>query len=79
MAVSKCPCLTFNAAMSCLDAQISLVPKYQLIVPPTLLAPATHIQTHKATKIHTLTPLTYELFFKHSSKRISKKKKCLKS
>ena len=46
--------------------------KHQLIVrsivPPTLLAhhPATYIQTHKAakaTKIHTLRPLTYELFF----------------
>ena len=75
MAVSKCPCLTFSAAMSCLEAKISLAPKHQLMVPSTLLAPATHIptdkatkpQSHKATKIHTLTPLTYELFFQNSS------------
>ena len=51
MAVSiKCPCLTFSAAMWCLDAKISLVPKHNPIVPSTLLAPATHIQTDKATK-----------------------------
>ena len=70
MAVSKCPCLTFTIAMSCLDAKISLVPKHELIVPQTLLAPATHIWTNKATKKHTLTPLTYELFFQNSSTRI---------
>ena len=46
-----------------LKAKISLDPKHQLMVPSTLLAPATHIRTDKATKIHTLTPLTYELFF----------------
>ena len=64
MAVSKCPCMTFSAAMSCLDAKISLVPS---IVPLTLLPPATHIRTDKATKIHTLTPhMTYELFFQNS-------------
>ena len=51
MAVSiKCPRLTFSAAMSCLDVKISLVPKHKLIVPSTLLAPATHIRTDKATK-----------------------------
>ena len=50
MAVSKCPYFIFSAAMSCLDAKISLVPKHLLIVPPTLLAPATHIRTDKATK-----------------------------
>ena len=44
------------------SAKISLVPKHQLIVPSTLLAPATDIRTHKATKIHTLSPLTCELF-----------------
>ena len=50
--------------MPCLiDAKISLVPKHQLIVPSTLLALATNIQRYKATKIHTLTPMTYELFF----------------
>ena len=63
MAVSKCPCLTFSAAMSCLDGKISVVLKRQLMVPATLFAPATQIPTDKATKIHTLTPLTYELFF----------------
>jgi len=51
--------------MPCLiDAKISLVPKHQLMVPSTLLALATNIRRYKATKIHTLTPLTYELFFK---------------
>ena len=69
MAVSiKCSCLTFSAAMSCLDAKISLVPKHNLIIPSTLLAPATHIQTDKATRIHMLRPLTYELFVQNSSK-----------
>ena len=33
-----------------LDAKISLVLTYQLIVPSTLLAPATNIRTYKATK-----------------------------
>ena len=58
--------------MSCLDAKISLVPKHQLIVPSTLLPPATNIQTYKATKMHKLTPLTYELFFQNSSKMVYK-------
>ena len=50
--------------MPCLiDAKISLVSQHQLIVPLTLLALATNIRRHKATKIHTLTPMTYELFF----------------
>ena len=61
MAVSKCPCLTLSRVNVMLDAKISLVPTHQLIVPSTLLAPATEIRTHKATKIHTLKPLTYEL------------------
>ena len=52
-----------------IDAKISLVPKHQLIVPSTRLVLATNIPTYKATKIHTLTPLTYELFFQNSSKR----------
>ena len=50
MAVSKCPCLTFITAISCLDVKISLIPSNQLIVPSTLLAPATLIQTDKGTK-----------------------------
>ena len=72
MAISKCPCLTFSAAMSCLDTKISLVPS---IVPHStfnLIGPCnTHPnrQSHKATKIHTLRPLTYELFFQKSSKK----------
>ena len=54
----------FDNAMPCsIDGKISLVLKHQYIVPSTLLALATNIRTHKATKIHTLTPLTYELFF----------------
>ena len=69
MAVSKCPCPLRPLAMPYLiDAKISLVPKHQLIVPSTLLALATNIRTYKATKIHTLTPLTYELSFQNSSK-----------
>ena len=51
-----------------LDDKISLVPTHQLIVSSTLLAPATEIWTHKATEIHTLKPLTYELFFQNSLK-----------
>ena len=58
MAVSRCPCSTFSNAMF-KNAKMSLVPKHQLIVPSTLLALATNIRTYKATKIHTLTPLTY--------------------
>ena len=74
MAVSKCPCLNFSATMSCLDAKISLVPRHKLIVPSTLLAPATHIRTDKATEIHTLRPLTSELFF-FFSKQLSNLKR----
>ena len=42
--------LVWPLAMSWLGAKISFVPKHQLIVPSTLLAPATHIRTDKATK-----------------------------
>ena len=52
-----------------LEGKISLVPTHQLIVPSTLLAPAADIRTYKATKIHMLNPLTYELVFQNSSKR----------
>ena len=31
-----------------------------------------NIQSHKATKIYTLTPLTYDIFFQNSSKRWAK-------
>ena len=63
MSVSNCPCLTLSQVNVKLDAKLSLVPTHQLIVPSTLLAPATEFRTHKATKIHTLRPLAYELFF----------------
>ena len=67
--------LVWPLAMSWLDAKISLVPKHQLMVPLTLLAHATLIptdkatkpQSHKATRIHTLRPMTYELFFQNRS------------
>ena len=59
MAVSKCPCLTLSRVNVMLDDKTSLVPKHQIT---TLLAPATEIRTHKATEIHTLKLLTYELF-----------------
>ena len=68
MAVSKFPCLTLSRVNVMLDAKISLVPTHQLIVPSTLLAPATEIRTRKDTKIHTLKPLTYELFFQIAQK-----------
>ena len=41
--------------------------EHQVIVPSTLLVPATDIRTHKARTIHTLRSLTYELLFKKSS------------
>ena len=71
MAVSKCPCLTFSAAIACLDTKISLILS---IVPHStfnLIGPCnTHPnrQSLKATKIHTLTPLTYQFFQKSSTK-----------
>lgn len=46
--------------------------KHRLIAPFTLLAPATNIPTYKATKIHTLTPLTSgPFFFKIALKALS--------
>lgn len=49
--------------MSRLDTKNSLTPKHKLIVPSTLLASATHIQTDKDTKIHAqTTEINYELF-----------------
>ena len=77
MAVSKCPCLTLSAAMSCLDCEISFVPSHQLMVLSTLLAPAKHIPTDKVTKIHTLTPLTDDLFFKKIVQYLSHKWPCM--
>ena len=46
----KCLCLTLSRVNVTLDAKISFVPTHQLIVPSTLLAPATHIRTHKVTQ-----------------------------
>ena len=66
--------------MPCLmDAKIALVPKHPLKIPSTLLAPATDIRTYKVTKIHMLTPLIYELFWKNKklSSRVGCKKKAL--
>ena len=58
--------LVWPWAMSCLDAKISMVPKHQLIVPSTSLAPTIDIRTHKATKPQTYIRsirTTKELFF----------------
>ena len=73
MAVSNCPSLTLSPVNVMLDAKISLVPMHQLIVPSTLLAPATQIRTRKVTKLHILKPLTYcmSYFFKIALKQIS--------
>ena len=45
-----------------IDAKISLVPKHQLIVPSTLLAPPTNIWTYKATK-----PQSHKDTYAHST------------
>ena len=54
------------AAMSCLDAKISLVPLASTDTIFNLIDPCNahpNTQSHRATKIHTIRPLTYELFF----------------
>ena len=48
--------LVWLLAMSWFRRKISLVPSIKIIVLSTLLAPATLIITHTATKIHTLRP-----------------------
>ena len=69
MAVSKCPCLTFGAAMPCLDAKISLVPKHQLIEslqpswPPQHTNKQTKPQGHKDTYAETTD--IWAVFLKH--------------
>ena len=77
---SQTPKTVFSHLKQChVGCQISLVPTHQLMLPTTLLsllAPATDILTYKATKaqshrattIHTLKPLTDEHFFQNSSK-----------
>ena len=71
----KVPFLQFlDLKQSECHKKLSLVPMHQLVVPSTLLAPATEIRTLKATKIHTLKSLIYELFFekkKSSEKDLS--------
>ena len=60
------------AMPSLIDAKISLVPKHQTHSTFNLIGSCNkhpNIQSHKATKIHTLTPLTYELFLQNSSKK----------
>ena len=69
--------LTLSRVNVMLDAKIYLVPMHQLVAPATLLAPATEIRTHKATEIHTLEPLTYELFFQNISISLQNFKKPL--
>ena len=51
MAVSKCPCLTLsNVMFRRQNLRVIGFYKHQLIVPSTLLAPATDIRAHKDTK-----------------------------
>ena len=66
MAVSKCPCSTFSNVMfkQMPRSHWFLSINSQYLQPYSLLQ-----QTSQHTKIHTLTPLTYELFFQNSSKR----------
>ena len=76
MVVSKCPYFQFlDLKQSECNEKTSLVPTQQLIVPLTLLAPATEIRTLKATKIHTLKSLIYELFFEKKKKKKKNSKK----
>ena len=74
-----CPCLTFSAATSCLDAKISLV----LSINSYYLQPNRHLQhTSKATKpqrYNMLRPLTCELFFQNSLRMGSLGSKSIKS
>ena len=62
--------LVWSLTMPCLiDAKISLVPKHPTQGTFNLIGSCNkhpNIQSHKATKIDTLTPLTYELFFQNS-------------
>ena len=67
MAVSECPCSTFSNAMfnRCQDLISSEALTHSTF---NLIGSCNKHRTYKATKIHTLTPLTYELFFQNSSK-----------
>ena len=72
MAVSNCPCSTFTNAMftQMPRSHWFLSINSQYLQPYWLLQQTsqhTKPQRYKATKIHTLTPLTYKLFFQNSS------------
>ena len=72
MAVSKCPCSTFSNAMfkQMPRSHWFLSINSQYLQPYWLLQQTSEhakLQRYKATKIHMLTPLTYELFFQNSS------------
>ena len=76
MVVSKCPCSTFTNAMfrQMPRSHWFLSINSQYLQPYWLLQQTSQHkkpQSHKATKIHTLTPLTYELFFQNSSIKYS--------
>ena len=49
LAISNCLSLTLSRVNVMLNAKIAWVPARQLIVPSTLLAPATEIRTHQDT------------------------------
>ena len=68
---SQCPCLTLSAAMSCLDTRISLVPKDQLIVPSTLLAPTTEIRTQSHRGTYAQATDIWAIFSKYLKNRLS--------
>ena len=72
MAVLKCPCSTFSNVIfkQMPRSHWFLSINSQYLQPYWLLQKTsehTKIQRYKATKILTLTPLTYELFFQNSS------------
>ena len=72
MAVLKCPCSTFSNVMFKQMPRshwfVSINSQYlQLYWLLQQTSEHTKLQRYKATKIHTLTPLTYELFFQNSS------------
>ena len=73
MAISKCPCSNFTNAMfkQIPRSHWFLSINLQYLQPYWLLQQTsqhTKPQRYKATMIHTLTPLTYELFLQNSSK-----------
>ena len=67
--------LVWLLAMSWFRRKISLVPSIKIIVLSTLLAPATLIITHTATKIHTLRPHWQMSYFFKIAQRVKLAKK----